>query len=82
MANGGSTSDAYFIGPEPFRYKWIVRRKEALFETLPPNSLSRRFLNYSSKRTHFDQVRTAKHHNLPCWEKLPQLSYAHDRQDP
>jgi hypothetical protein len=30
---------------------WIFRRKKAHFETLPQNSLARRFLNYSIKRT-------------------------------
>jgi RNase H len=60
LANEGS--DSYFIGPEPFfgynntkckliLDEWILRRKKAHFETLPPNSLARRFLSYSSKRT-------------------------------
>jgi RNase H len=60
LANEGS--DIYFIGPEPFLgYKktkcklildeWMLRRKKAHFETLPLNSLARRFLSYSSKRT-------------------------------
>jgi hypothetical protein len=30
--------------------EWILRRKMANFETLPPKSLPRRFLSYSSKR--------------------------------
>jgi RNase H len=60
LANEGS--DNYFIGSESFfRYnntkcklildEWILRRKKAHFETFPPNSLARRFLSYSSKRT-------------------------------
>jgi RNase H len=53
-------SDNYCIGPEPFNNntkcklildEWILRKKKAHFEILPPNLLARRFLSYSSKRT-------------------------------
>jgi hypothetical protein len=60
LANEGS--DNYFIGPEPFfgynntkckqiLDEWILRRKKTHFEIFPLNSLARRFLSYSSKRT-------------------------------
>jgi RNase H len=60
LANEGS--DNYFISSEPFfgynniKYKlmleeWILRKKKAHFETLPPNPLARRFLSYSSKKS-------------------------------
>jgi hypothetical protein len=48
--------DTYFKGLESFfgynniKCKWIIRGKTADFETLPKNAVSRRFLNYSSKR--------------------------------
>jgi hypothetical protein len=59
---GNEGSDHYFIGPESFfgynnskcklmLDEWILRRKKAHVETLPPNSLARRCLNYSSKKT-------------------------------
>lgn len=60
LANKGAES--CFVGPEPFfghnssKHKkaledWIVDRKKTHFNTLPTNSLSKQFLNYSSKRT-------------------------------
>jgi hypothetical protein len=60
LANKGS--ETYFIGPEPFfwfngsKYKrepagWMDKRKSDHFDLLPENSLSRRFLDYSGKRT-------------------------------
>ena len=60
LANKGS--ETYFIGPEPFfgfnssKHKralneWINERKCGHFDQLPANSLSRRFLDYSEKRT-------------------------------
>jgi RNase H len=55
-------AETYFIGPEPFfgfngsKYKrelagWMNKRKSDHFDLLPQNSLSRRFLDYSGKRT-------------------------------
>jgi hypothetical protein len=60
LANKGA--ETFFIGPEPFfgfngsKYKrelagWMNRRKSDNFDLLPENSLSRRFLDYSGKRT-------------------------------
>ena len=60
LANKGA--DTRFIGPEPcFCYnsnkhkrtlsEWIEHKKRIHFDNLPPNSLARKFLSYSSKRT-------------------------------
>jgi hypothetical protein len=60
FANKGAEN--FFIGPEPFfgfngsKYKrelagWMNQRKSDHFDLLPENSLSRRFLVYSGKRT-------------------------------
>jgi ribonuclease HI len=60
LANKGAES--HFIGPEPFfgyngdklrtkLLEWLEVRKRTHFETLPLNSLSRRFLSYSKKRS-------------------------------
>jgi hypothetical protein len=60
LANKGTGT--YFIGLEPlfgfngFKYKrelagWMNKRKSDYFDIFPENSLSRRFLDYSGKRT-------------------------------
>jgi hypothetical protein len=84
--------------PEPFfgynntKYKqildeWMLRRQKAHFETLPPNSLARRFMSYSSNRT--QELLTLTKSELktitgtyPFWAQWPQLPYAPDRQKP
>jgi retron-type reverse transcriptase len=68
LANKGA--ETYFIGQEPFfgfngsKYKrelagWMNKRKSDHFDLLPKNSLSRRFLDYSKKRT---EIRTKNRH--------------------